>query len=283
MYINYSVLMSVYYREKAQHLDEAINSILKQTVPTNDFVIVCDGTLSKELYLIIDKYRSEHPSIFNIIYLDHNVGLGTALSIGISYCKNEIVARMDSDDISLPNRCEKQLNYFNKNNVDVVGGQIIEFFSESREMVSERIVKLDHNDIVKIAKKKSPMNHVTVMFKKSSVINSGNYKHLKYNEDYYLWIRMILAGYKFGNIDEPLVFVRINDSTFERKQGIGYFKCQKQLFIFMRDNHFIGFARYSMNIIVRFVSAVIPNKIRKVLFLKIMRKKKKGNIDLCSY
>ena len=280
--MSYSVLMSVYAKDNPLFFDAAIQSMMNQSLKTDDFVIVCDGQLTDNLNEILKRYTKEYPNLFNIVVLEKNQGLGIALATGLLKCKNSLVARMDADDISLPNRCEMQVNYLENNpSIDIVGGQIIEFLSDTKKIVSSRIVKTKHEDILKIAKKKSPMNHVTVMFKKEAVLNSGNYQHLQYNEDYYLWTRMLMQGCKFSNIDEILVYVRINGETFLRKRGMKYFKAQKKIFTYLKNEHFITFPRYCCNIFIRFVSSILPNKVRTFLFMKLMRKKEKGSLNIC--
>lgn len=271
MSLNYSVLMSVYYKENPKHLAESIESMLNQTIKTNDFVLVCDGKLTPGLMSVLEKY-ADNP-IMNIVYLEKNVGLGEALNIAMPYCKNELIARMDSDDISLPERCEKQLKVFETMDVDVVGTSIEEFIDDPNHIVSQRQVPKRHSDIEKYAKKRNPVNHMSVMFKKSKALACGGYQSFYFLEDYYLWIRMIIAGCKFFNLQETLVKVRTTHDMFMRRGGYSYFKSNKMLQKFMLESGFISRYRYVMNIFERFVvQVVMPNKIRKLFYLKALRK-----------
>ena len=271
---NYSVLMSVYYKENPSFLQKSIESILNQSVKTNDFVLICDGPLTKELDSIIKEYADLNKDIFNIIRLEKNSGLGNALSIGIKEAKNELVARMDSDDISELNRCEEQLNVFQKMNVDVVGTNIAEFDETMSRFIDYRIVPENDLDIKKFAKKRNPMNHVTVMFKKNAIIDSGGYETMMYFEDYYLWARMIKKEYKFYNIQKSLVKVRGGNDMVLRRGGLKYIKCimkfEKELFKMKLINYF----QYIVNVCERIIISIIPNCFRFLIYKKILRKEK---------
>ncbi len=271
MTLDYSVLMSVYYKENPEHLTESIESMLNQTIPTNDFVLVCDGKLTPELMLVLKKY-ADNP-IMNIVYLEKNVGVGEALNIALPYCKNELIARMDSDDISVSDRCEKQLKIFETMDVDVVGASIEEFIDDPDCVMSKRQVPRLHTDITKYAKKRNPVNQVSVMFKKSKAMACGGYQSFYLLEDYYLWLRMIMSGCKFFNMQETLVKVRTTHDMFMRRGGYSYFKSNKMLQKFMLESGFISRYRYIMNVCERFaVQVAMPNKIRKLFYLKALRK-----------
>lgn len=139
-YENYSVLMSVYYKENSEYLKQAIESIQAQTFPTDDFVLVCDGPLNQELDSVIKKKQQEMKNILNVVRLKKNAGLGNALNKGIQQCKNELVARMDSDDISYPDRCEKQLMVFNTYpEISVCSGIVEEFATNPKVVESRRV------------------------------------------------------------------------------------------------------------------------------------------------
>lgn len=227
--MKFSVLMSVYKNDISEYLNQAIESVLNQTIKPNEIVIVVDGSISIELKDILEKYKEKY-DIFKIIYLKENQGLGDALRIGLKYCTYNIVARMDSDDISVPNRFEKQVQEFEKDkDLDIVGGQIYEFIDNKENIICSREVPLENDDIYKYAKKRCPFNHVTVMFKKDSVLNSGGYLKWYNNEDYYLWIRMMESKSKFKNVPEYLVYVRVGNEMYQRRGGIQYFKSEYRI------------------------------------------------------
>lgn len=223
--MEYSVLMSVYAKEKPEFFAEAIQSMLNQTVKTNDFVIVCDGPLTKDLENVLQKYEEAFPEIIKAVRLPHNVGTGLALNEGLGHCRNELIAKMDSDDISVPNRCEQQLKEFEKNSkLTVLGGYIKEFIDEPNNPISQRIVPCDNIGIRKYAKRRQPFNNVTVMYKKSAVIKVGAYKELTRSEDYDLYVRILGANYYCENIAETLVNVRIKDKGMDRRVSSAAYK-----------------------------------------------------------
>lgn len=273
--MKFSVLMSLYCKENPIHLEKCIHSILRQTLLPSEIIIVKDGKLTKELDCIIEKFKNENPCLFNIIELEENKGLGIALAIGLEKCKYDIIARMDTDDICREDRFEKQMNIFkNDYSLDVVGSYISEFENDISKPISLRKVPINHKDICDYAKKRNPMNHMTVMYKKSSVIKSGNYKPFLWNEDYYLWVRMIVNKNKFYNIPESLVHARTGASMFERRGSLAYAKKDIEL---QREFYKIGFINLSLcikNCVVRSIIRIIPNKLRRVVYLNFLRSKK---------
>ena len=173
---DYSVLMSVYYKEKAEYLKTAMRSMFDQTFPTNDFVLVCDGKLTDDLNAVINEMKNAYPDILNVIRLPQNSGLGNALNEGLKYCKYELVARMDSDDISLRDRCEKQIKFFEKySELSIISGTVIEFENKIDNIVGKRLLPTTNEEIKKFMKKRNPFNHPAVMFKKTAVEKSGGY------------------------------------------------------------------------------------------------------------
>lgn len=216
----YSVLMSVYYQEKPDYLDQSINSMVRQTLPPDEFIIVKDGKLTNKLEEIISQFSANNPELFKIIQIEVNVGLGRALDEGLKQCKNELVARMDSDDISLLNRCEKQVSMFKKNpELSIVGTIIDEFYDDPSNIVATRVVPTNHMDILKFVKRRSPFNHPTVMFRKSEVIRCGGYGNLRRKQDLDLFSRMLNNGCIGANINESLLLFRSNEDNFKRRKS----------------------------------------------------------------
>lgn len=216
----YSVLMSLYIKEKPDYLKSSIESMLTQTVLPNQIVIVLDGPITVDLENIINEYKNSYPSLFTIVALKENLGLGLALNEGIKYCKNELIARMDTDDISYPERCELQLEEFSKNpSLDIVGTLTSEFYETPEDIVSSRIVPENHEAIVKFSKRRSPFNHPTVMYRKSSVTDVGGYRDILRNEDIDLFVRMIINKSNAKNIQKELLYFRSNIDNFKRRKS----------------------------------------------------------------
>lgn len=264
----YSVLMSLYKKENPEYLRIAIDSMLNQTVAPDEIVLVEDGPLTDELYAVLDDYPMLHR-----IKNEKNLGLGLALNVGLKECRNELVARMDTDDCSKSERCEKQLNFFyNYPNVSIVGAQIEEFIESINNIVGRRIVPLDDCNLKKYLKKRCPFNHMTVMFVKSDILEVGNYQDWFWNEDYYLWIRLALADKKFANLSDSLVSVRVGEEMYQRRGGTKYFKSEYDIQKCMLQNNLITFHRYYINIAERLILQVLmPNWLRGMIFKKFAR------------
>lgn len=270
---NFSALMSVYYKEKPEYLAQCFESLLCQTAPATEWVIVEDGKLTPELYRILEKYESAHPGLICRIPLEQNRGLGLALREGILHCSYELVARMDTDDIAVPERFEKQLKAFEADpELDICGGQIKEFYDTPDEIISQRIVPTEDNNIKKYQRKRDAFNHMTVMYKKSSVLKAGNYQHALLMEDSLLWANMILSGATCRNLKECLVYVRTGKGMYERRGGFSYFKKYKAGRKKILDTGFISYWDYLETLIVQFGVAIIPNKMRGFIYNKLLRK-----------
>ncbi len=268
----YSVLMSVYVKENPEYLKQSIDSILKQTVKTDEFVIVCDGPLTEALNQVLYRYESSNPDIIKIIRLKHNQGLGLALNAGLSQCTNELVARMDSDDISFPDRMEKQLKIMEQENVDIVSGTIIEFTENVDNELARRILPQKSDEIRKFARRRNPFNHPAVMYKKKSVIEAGGYKDFWLFEDYFLWIRMFLLGYEGYNIQEPIVYMRSGDALYERRGGIKYAGQVIKFRWFMFWHGYSSWLDFLVTAAGHTIVALVPNRLRKKFYERILRK-----------
>lgn len=269
---HFSVLMSVYYKETPSFLNNALKSIFNQSVIPNEVVLVEDGKLTSELDKVISSYKNKYPKIMNIIKFKENRGLGQALHDGLIECHNDIVFRMDSDDECMPNRFEDTLKIFDKMNIDVVGSNIVEYDNDMINITGYRKVPQSHEEIIKMMKKRNPMNHVTIAYKKDKVIESGNYVDMPFFEDYYLWARMYKYNCKFYNIQECLVKVRGGDDMIQRRGGVKYIKLimkfQKELLKLKVTN----IMNYLFNISVRSLVSLMPNSLRSAFYKKNLRK-----------
>lgn len=271
--MNYSVLMSVYRKDDPIWLHEAIFSILNSSLKTNDFVIVKDGPVTKEIENVINDFQKEYKGIFNIIELKKNVGLGPALNKGVLACKNELVARIDADDISCKDRTLKQIKVFENNDIDICGTMAKEFKENISNICGLAEFPKTHEDIVKYAKKRNPFCHPSVMFKKSAVLKAGNYQSCHLCEDYDLWIRMINSGSKCYNIDEYLHYWRVSDDFYKRRSGFKYLKSILTFFNRQYKNGFLNIFEYLNAVFVRTIVYLMPNKLRGFIYKKFLRKK----------
>ncbi len=273
-YQPFSIAISVYKNDNPDFFDRALESITdKQTVKPNEIVLVIDGPVPDKTNVVIEKYSSRYN--FKIIRLETNGGLGNALRIATENCSNELVARMDSDDVAVENRFEQQLDFLIHNpRIDVVGGNISEFIDNESNVISYRIVPNSDAEIKRYAKKRCPFNHMTVMFKKTTVLRAGGYLEWHFNEDYYLWLRMILINAVFANIKSNLVNVRTGYEQIARRGGKYYFQSEIKLQKYMKKVKIIGHFTYFFNCLKRFIIQILmTKKMRAFVYKKIARKK----------
>ena len=270
----YSVLMSLYVKENAEHFRVAINSMINQSSPPDEIVLVEDGKLTAGLYAVIEEVKNNHPNLITSVVHERNLGLGLALQHGLEVARNELVARMDTDDIAVLDRCEKQLSFMQSHpEVSIVGGQIEEFIGEETNVVGKREVPTTDSELKEFIKKRCPFNHMTVMFRKTDVLEVGNYQEWFWNEDYYLWIRLALADKGFANLSETLVMVRTGSDMYRRRGGKKYFVSEKSIQKFMLKNGVIGYSRYMINVSERLILQVLmPNWLRGIVFRTFARK-----------
>lgn len=269
----FSVAISVYKSDDPKFFDRALFSITEmQTIKPDEIVLVVDGPVCEELNRVIEKYEHLY-SIFHIIRLEKNGGLGNALKIAVENSKYDLIARMDSDDVSLPTRFEQQLKYFEEYpEVDIVGGDITEFIGDESNIVGKRVVPKTNEEIREYMKKRCALNHVSVMYKRDAVQGAGGYQDWFCNEDYYLWIRMWLNHAVFANTGSILVNVRVGKEMYQRRGGWKYFKSEAKLQSFMLKKGVIRVPRYLVNVSERLILQVLmPNKVRGFLFQKLAR------------
>lgn len=272
-YPKFSVAMCVYGGDDPEWFQTAVESILNQTVPPDEVVLVVDGPVPEQLDGVIARYEAR--TDFRVIRLAENQGHGNARRISLARCAHELVALMDADDISVPDRFERQLAVFaEKANMSVVGGNIAEFIHTESNVVGYRKVPSGQDEIRAYLKIRCPLNQVTVMLKKSCVQAAGGYIDWFCNEDYYLWIRMYLAGMEFANIPQVLVNVRVGKEMYQRRGGLRYFKSEAKLQKYMLENRVIGPVTYLVNVTKRLiVQVLLPNRLRGWVFQKFARSK----------
>lgn len=269
----FSVAMSVYKNDNSIDFVDAVLSIFNQTYPPNEIILVIDGPVPDMMLKTIENL-SEKTGIMKVIPLPKNMGHAIARQTGLEAANNDLCAVMDADDLSVPNRFEKQLKAFEEHpEVSVVGGLINEFIHTTDNVVGTRIVPEKDSDIKEYLKSRCPMNLVTVMLKKSDVMKVGGYQDWYCEEDYYLWIRLALGGYKFYNIQENLVNVRVGEEMYQRRGGKKYFKSEARLQKYMLNHKLISLSKYAYNVLIRWIVQVaMPNKMRSWVFQTFARR-----------
>ena len=265
--------MSVYIKENPLFLEQSLTSILiNQSLPPNEVVLVKDGLLSPELDAVILDFQEKYPECMKVIELESNHGLGNALNIGLQHCTYDIVARMDSDDICVGNRFEIQIDQFKmKPDLAVLGGWIAEFYESSSSLTSIKKLPNDIKKIKAMIKRRNPINHMTVMFRKSAVLAVGGYKHLPYLEDYYLWIRVVGRGFLVENLNEVLVYARTGHDFYVRRSNFvyinGWFFLQRE----MRNMRLINNIDRIYNMISIVVFIYTPPKMKRIIYSRLLR------------
>lgn len=267
----FSVLISLYHKEKPEYLREALESVFKQTILPQEIVLVKDGPLTAELDAILDEYNTRYP-IFKFVVNETNLGLGRALAKGIEACTYEFVLRMDTDDIIPAERFEKEIDALNKG-YDVVSCWSLLYEDNINNVIAIKTRPEDHDDIVKLAHKRSPICHAGCAYRKSAVIQAGNYEHHLYYEDYDLWVRMILKGCKFYNIQEVLYYVRTSMEMVKRRGGLKYAMNEIKNFRRFKQLGFYTTKDLIINSITHCIVRLIPQRIRGGVMKKVWNHK----------
>ena len=270
----YTVLMSVYYKEKPEYLSLSIESMLNQTVKPDEFIIVKDGSLTTELDEVINNFVMAYPKTFNIIVNETNLGLGPALAKGIENSKNELIARMDSDDYVVSTRCERQLEKFREDpKLGMVGSYEAEFVDDIDNVISIHRVPSENDEIERFMHRRCSVLHPTVMYKKSAVLKSGNYQSVLLYEDYDLFARMVLEYHiKSYNIPEPLYYIRTSEDFFKRRGGIKYAKTVLKFKWGQYRKGYMSLMDFCISGLGQAFVCVLPNSLRKSFYMKFLRK-----------
>lgn len=270
----YTVLMSVYYKEKPEYLSLSIESMLNQTVKPDEFIIVKDGPLTTELDEVINNFVTAYPKTFNIIVNETNLGLGPALAKGIENSKNELIARMDSDDYVVSTRCEMQLEKFREDpKLGMVGSYEAEFVDDIDNVISIHRVPSENDEIERFMHRRCSVLHPTVMYKRSAVLKSGNYQPVLLYEDYDLFARMVLEYHiKSYNIPESLYYIRTSEDFFKRRGGIKYAKTVLKFKWGQYRKGYMSLMDFCISGLGQAFVCVLPNSLRKSFYMKFLRK-----------
>lgn len=266
-----SVLMSIYKGDDPIYLDQALESIVHQSRPAEEIVLVQDGPLLEDQAKVVSKYMN---STFKIVDLETNRGLALALREGLEQCSYNYVARMDSDDISHRDRFKEQFSFLQTHpEVDVVGSSIQEFNFKIDDLMAVRQLPESHEELSFYSKRRSPVNHASVMYKRDAVLAAGNYQNFLWNEDYHLWSRMLLNGSKFANMNAPLLYVRGGTDMYKRRGGFRYALQDIKLQMFFLKIGFVGFFTALTNMCIRVPVRIFPNRLRAWFYERFLRKK----------
>lgn len=264
---NFSVLMSIYHKEDSIFFNDALDSIYKQTYQPEEVIIVHDGQLTPDLYHVLNEWELLLP--IKNIKLDHNCGLGVALNIGLDACSNDIIMRVDTDDINMPNRFEIQYTYLTQHpDITLCGSHVNEFDTSSTEIIRIKKVPIG-DDIFHVIKKRNPFNHMSVCFRKTHITLVGGYMDLPYMEDYYLWVRLLDNGYKLVNLDAILVSARVGDAMVNRRKGLKYVKSEFRMLKYILHSNFDKKYQSVFFFSLRAISRVLPTFLLSKIYSKL--------------
>lgn len=271
--MNFSVLFSTYKNDSPAELEIALKSIWQeQTVKPTEIVIVKDGPLTPQLDAVIDKFAEN--GICKIVPLEHNLGLGGALCYGVEACSCDYIARMDSDDISLPDRFAKQVAFMEIHpEITICGGMIQEFDTDPSCPSGMRVLPEEHDQIIKFLKTRNPFNHVTVFLKKTAIIAVGNYQPLTGYEDYWLWARLLCAGYLGANLPDILVNVRTGNNMIGRRRGWKIFRAELRLASKLKQLGILSSFEMFRNMILKGGVRLLPASVLSLVYRKLRGKK----------
>lgn len=272
--MKFSILISIYSKEKPIYLTAALNSIINQTLVPNEIVLVKDGSLTADLDHVIEDFHSAFPLLIKIVPLPVNCGLANALNQGIQKCSHEIIARMDSDDICFPDRFEKQIVFFAKHDVDILGGQLIEFGKDIDDVISQRHVPLQHHDIVSFMKYRSPFSHPSIMIKKSVYEALDGYDASIFPEDYDFFVRAYLKGFKFANLEDTVLWFRMGEDrskAIKRRWGFLYAKNEFRLYKKFYNLGFYNTVTFLKVVLFKIPIRLLPFPIYEFIYFKLLR------------
>jgi len=263
--------MCIYYKEKPENFSKALESIWMQSLRPDEIVIVEDGPLTVELNDVLIKWRQIIGRDLKIISLPKNMGQGYASNIGLNSCIYNLVARMDSDDISISSRFEKQVSFMTANqDVSVSSGTIEEYDQSMNLLISKRTLPLSFESIIKFSKRRSPINNPCVIYRRDDILAIGGYTFFGVAEDYALWSTLLSKGYKFRNIPDVLLRMRLGDAL-KKRRGFNQFKEECRLLRYQRDINFITAFDFFLNLSARFIFRVLSPYSLKLFFYKVLR------------
>lgn len=269
----FTVFIPVYLKDDTDNLELALKSVINNSVVPDEILIIFDGPVTDDMNQLVNQYVEQLPHVMRVIKQQNNKGRGYTAANATLKARNELVARMDADDIANLQRFEQQVDLIrNNSNLDVVGGQIVEF-DENLELNQRRIVPIMHEKIVEFSRLRSPINQPTVLFRKSSVLKAGNYSNLTVMEDYDLWMRMIENKMLFQNIDEDLVYMRAPKDMYQRRGGVQYLKTYHKFRKQLLKKHLITYQDYYKSMIGMAISSLLPTSLREKLYKVLLRSK----------
>lgn len=271
--MSFSVLLSLYRGNNPQHLKEALDSVIAQTLLPGEVVLVEDGPLGQQLDHVVAAFIEASPVSVKHVKLPGNTGLANGLNEGLRHASFELVARMDTDDICAPDRFEKQVNYFREHpECAVLGGQVREFFREPGDIERYRKMPLTHEEILRYALRRCPFNHPSVMYKRTAVAEAGYYEYSQNNiDDYLLWAKILIRGRQVANLDDVVLWYRLGDNFLMRRRGVRYMIGEYTMLVKLRKIGFLSRAQFLRNLVLRAPFRLMPGFVIDFVYTKMLR------------
>jgi len=270
---SYSVLLSIYAGADPAHLRESVGSMMRQSVLPGDFVLVCDGPLTAALEACVAEFQAQWPGVMQVVRLPENVGIGAAANAGLPYCREEIIVKMDADDISLPDRCARQLACFAADpSLAIVGGDIEEFSEEDGRVLSVRSVPRTHEEILRFARRRAPFNNQTIAYKKQAALAAGGYADLRRCEDYEFTVRLLQNGARACNLPVVLVRYRLGQDHFRRRKSWENTKAFWQVHRRLYQTGFSGLWDYWIPCAAQLLLFLLPWPVTAWFYQRLLRK-----------
>jgi glycosyltransferase involved in cell wall biosynthesis len=266
----FSVLLPVYAGDSGPHLRRAFESVTTDQVrPPDEVVVVQDGPVSPEVEAVLDDLMASSPVPLRLVELPENAGLAAALSAGLDACRNDVVARQDADDVSLPERFARQLPEIERG-LDLVGSGLYEFADDESVLLGRRTPPVGEAEILRYARFHQPFNHPTVVYRRRAVRRAGGYSRVGLFEDYWLFARMLAAGARVGNLPDPLVKYRVGTGAYRRRGGLRQLAAEVQLQRLLRHLGFTDRSQFLRNVAVRGGYRLLPEAVRRVSYRRIL-------------
>ena len=277
-----SALMSIYHGTPAGELRAALDSLLAQTRPADEIVLVYDGPVSGEVAEAVRGYVGKHGAEHGdagvrVVELPDNRGLGPALQAGLETVASDYVLRLDTDDVAYPQRLERQLEFMEAHPEVAALGTAVTEFQDEAELINPAFLRVralptTHEEIARYARINSPLNHPSVMLRTADVAAAGGYRGVHFMEDYDLWARLIASGHRLHNLPEPLTYFRVSPAQFARRTGREMFAAERRMQANLVSYGLIGPWRARANLVARTAYRLLPKALLTRVYSKLFHR-----------
>ena len=260
---DFTLLLPVYRGNSPEEFREAFeSSVHRQTRRPDAVVVTVDGAVPQALDATLAELAGSSPVPTLLVRLPENRGLAAALNAGLAEITTEYVARMDADDVCLPERFERQLAEIEARDLDLLGTGLAEFAASTGTVVATRTPPVG-DAIRRRAPWAQPFHHPTIVFRRSAVLDVGGYpSDAGRIEDYVLVARLLAAGIRADNIPEPLLYYRVDSGAYHRRGGWRMLRDELRL---QRELRRIGLTnplQYARNVVLRGGYRLVPTWLR---------------------